>query len=205
MSPFYVASLDIDTDDIANKVFNLRDKWELRSPEYPFYSIGKSSYMDNDPKIYYGEAQILNPILLENFAALYDVVLSFLSGRLAEPVTLAKDLAYPGFHIFDITEKYRNFQAGWHQDRSLKSLEIIGTDNSSFTVSIKLPVSGAGLDWIDKNHIPRHIAYKEKDIVWHNGLTSHRIAGFKDIIGGEYRITLQGHLVRRNGKMEAYW
>ena len=58
---------------------------------------------------------------------------------------------------------------------------------------------------IDEFHQAQHLAYNEKDLVIHNGQTIHRIAGMKEYVPNEYRITLQGHIVRRDGLLEAFF
>jgi len=42
-------------------------------------------------------------------------------------------------------------------------------------------------------------------MIWHDGKTLHRIAGFKEHVPNEFRITMQGHLIRRNNRMEVFW
>lgn len=205
MTPFYVATLDIDTESIRDKLFALRDKWELRSTEYPFYTLGKTAYIDKHSKEYFDGVDKLNPILMDNFADLYDEVVDYFQKVLGEPVKFTEDLAYPGFHIFQ-SDKYLLEHAGsWHQDYPQLTLGLEGTDNSTFTVTIMLPASGGGIDWIDAPKSMKHLAYKEKDITWHTGLSMHRIAAIKEYVEGEYRITLQGHLIRRDGMIQIYW
>lgn len=205
MTPFYVASLDIDTDTIRDKLFSLRDMWELRSAEYPFYTLGKTAYIDKHSEEYFDGVKKLNPVLLANFADLYETVLNYFERVLGEPVKLSTDLAYPGFHIFQSDKYFIEHAGNWHQDHPQITLGLDSTDNSTFTVTIMLPASGGGMDWIDAPKSMKHLAYKEKDITWHTGLSMHRIAGLKEYVEGEYRITLQGHLTRRNGMMEVYW
>jgi hypothetical protein len=33
-------NLDIDTHDVANRVFEQRELWESRSSDYPFFTLG---------------------------------------------------------------------------------------------------------------------------------------------------------------------
>ena len=61
------------------------------------------------------------------------------------------------------------------------------------------------MDYIDEFHQAQHLAYNEKDLVIHNGQIIHRIAGMKEYVPNEYRITLQGHIVRRDGLLEAFF
>ena len=61
------------------------------------------------------------------------------------------------------------------------------------------------MDYMDKFHQQQHLPYYERDLLLHDGLTIHRIAGLKKFVPGEYRITLQGHIVRRNKDLEGFW
>ena len=85
------------------------------------------------------------------------------------------------------------------------TLNLGDKDPSAFTVPISLPVSGGGMDWINEVGGKEHIPYNERELVLHSGLDVHRIAGMKKYMPGEYRITLQGHLIRRDITMEVFW
>jgi hypothetical protein len=78
-------------------------------------------------------------------------------------------------------------------------------DPLAFTVAIKLPKSGGGMDYIDEFHQPQHLQYNEKDLILHDGQTIHRIAGIKEYVPDEHRITFQGHIIRRNNILEVFW
>ena len=205
-TPFNVVSLaDLDTESITERVMLLRDRWELRSDEYPFYTLGKSAYLEGATPAYKEQYKELNTLLVETFPDLYITLVNYLAMNLGQPVRLADNLAFPGFHIFESNERFENKAGHWHHDYPQKTLGLEGKDNSTATVVIKIPKSGAGIDWIDTQGNPQYLAYQEKDVVWHNGLTLHRIAGAKEIVKGEYRITLQGHLIRRANGFELYW
>ena len=60
------------------------------------------------------------------------------------------------------------------------------------------------LDWIDQEG-EHYLPYAENDMIMHDGTNLHRIAGPKDIVPGEYRVTLQGHIIRRDNGLEIYW
>jgi hypothetical protein len=204
--PFNVVSLaDLDTDSIMERLLALKDKWELRSEEYSFYTLGKSAYLEGKTPEYKEQYKELNKLLVDTFPDLYITLVNYVAMMLGQPVRLADDLAFPGFHIFEADESFENIAGNWHQDFPQDTLGLKGKDNSTVTVAIKIPKSGAGIDWIDTEGKPHHLAYNEKDVVWHNGLTVHRIAGFKEIVKGEYRVTLQGHLIRRANGFELYW
>jgi len=202
---FKVNTLDIDNEAITNKLLELKNHWELRSSDFPFYTLGKNAYLDGGDLEYEGNKGKFNKLLLDNFSNLYDTILAYLSKELNEPVTLTEDLAYPGFHIFESDLKFKGIAGNWHTDKPQEKLALIGTNNSTVTVVIKLPTLGGGIDWLDSKDNVQHLEYQEKQIVWHDGLNVHRIAGLKQIVQGDHRITLQGHLIKRNNKMELYW
>jgi len=200
-----VSLADLDTDSIAERVMALRDRWELRSDEYPFYTLGKNAYLEGATPAYKEQYKELNTLLVETFPDLYITLVNYLAMNLGQPVRLADNLAFPGFHIFEADESFKNKAGHWHHDYPQKTLGLEGKDNSTVTVAIKLPKSGAGIEWIDTEGRPHYLAYQEKDVIWHNGLTLHRIAGIKEVVEGEYRITMQGHLIRRANGFELYW
>ena len=85
------------------------------------------------------------------------------------------------------------------------TLNLGNTDPHAFTLPISLPVSGGGMDCLNEVGMMKHIPYNERELVLHSGLDVHRISGMKKYMPGEYRITLQGHLIRRNKSMEVFW
>tara|TARA_R110001599_G_scaffold277135_1_gene478466 strand:- start:6 stop:620 length:615 start_codon:yes stop_codon:yes gene_type:complete len=197
--------LDIDTKEIVNKILAMRDLWISRSKDYPFYTLGRSAYLDGKTDAYYKDSEWQNDILLGEFGELYEKVIDVLQEELEEPVELAHDLSIPGFHIFPSDPKFLTIAGKWHMDFPHTTLELGDEDPYAFTVAIQLPNSGGGMDWIDDKGIKRHLSYKEKELVLHSGLDTHRIAGMKKYVPEEYRITLQGHLIRRNKTMEVFW
>jgi hypothetical protein len=67
-------------------------------------TFGGVSYLDTDPKQYSEEYTKLNPILLENFSELYEIIINKLTPLVGE-CRLAEELAYPGFQILGLKEK----------------------------------------------------------------------------------------------------
>ena len=204
-SKFTTVVTDIDTFDVTNKVLSLRKLWINRSNEFPFYTLGRCAYLDGKTDAYYKDSAWQNNILLGEFSNLYETLLGSLSEVLKEDVFLAHDLSIPGFHIFPSDSKFLNIAGKWHQDYPHVTLGLGESDTFAFTLPIKLPVSGGGMDFIDEFYQPQHLAYNERDLVLHNGDTVHRIAGLKEYTPNEYRITMQGHIVRRNGDLEVFW
>ena len=204
MSAFHVGRLDIDTKDIVKRLMGLREHWQLRSDLYPFYTLGKNAYLDGLTPDYKNHFET-DRIIVENFKDLLDAVIEYLSVLYGEHVVLSFDLACPGFHIFESSMRFQGISGNWHYDYPHETLKLNGTDPSTVTIAIMIPKSGAGLDWIDLNGQQQYLPYHEKDIITHDGATPHRIAGFKEIVHNEYRISMQGHLIRRDKNLELYW
>ena len=197
--------LDFDNKDITNKILAMRDLWINRSKDYPFYTLGRAAYLDGKTDAYSKDSYWQNDMLLGEFGELYEKVIDVLQQELEEPVELAHDLALPGFHIFPSDPKFLTIGGKWHKDIPHTTLELEEEDPYAFTVAIKLPKSGGGMDWIDDEAVIEHIPYQEKELVLHSGKEYHRIASMKDYVPEEYRITLQGHLIRRDKTMEVFW
>ena len=197
--------LDIDTEEIIRSIYDCSQYWESRSDEYPFFTLGKSAYLDGKTDAYYEVSAWLNDILLGHFYGLYESVIHVLQEELEEPIELAHDLALPGFHIFPSSIKFLSIAGNWHQDYPHTTLGLKEIDPYAFTVAIKLPKSGGGMDYMDEFHQPQHLQYNEKDLILHDGKTIHRIAGIKEYVSDEHRITFQGHIIRRDNILEAFW
>ena len=198
-------NLNIDTDVILKHVFSCRPLWQSRSDDYPFFTLGKSAYLDGNTIEYHRESVWLNKLLYRNFSGLYEAVLECLSVQLGEEVTLTQDLALPGFHIFPTDEKFLEIAGKWLTDYPHVTLGLGEQGAQAFTLAIELPSSGGGMDYLDVMGGVHHIPYEEKDLIVHSGLTPHRISGITEYCPCEYRITLQGHLIRRNNNLEAFW
>ena len=173
--------------------------------EYPFFTMGRCAYIDGNTDIYYNDSARLNVILLKKLNFFYENVLDGLSFLLGEPVKLAHDLAIPGFHIFQSDPAFLATSGGWHKDCPHTTLELGGTDPHSFTLPIQLPSSGAGLDYIDDLQQKKYFAYEKNNLMVIDVSLIHRISRLREYLPGEYRITLQGHLIRRGKTLEAFF
>ena len=81
------------------------------------------------------------------------------------------------------------------------SLELGQVDTSAFTVPVMLPTGGGGMESEDGYH-----PYAVGEMIMHDGKQLHRIASYKKYKQGEYRITLQGHIVRDDrGNLIMFW
>lgn len=204
MSPYKVIPLEFDAESIYQRLIKLKPYWELRSSDIPFYTLGKNAYIEGKTPAYKEAMDTYNEILINNFSDLYIVIIKKLEELMGEPVKLATDLAFPGFHIFESDERMKGLAGNWHTDYPHNTLGLEGTDHNTVTIAIKLPESGAGLDWVDGQNWS-YLQYNQKDMIWHNGKNLHRIAGPKEIVPGEYRITMQGHIIKRKNGLELYW
>jgi len=199
-----LTELDINTEEIKAKVLSYEEDWISRATAFPFYTLGRSAYLDGKKASYF-DSEVMNTELCASFSGLYAKVLAALSDQLGEGVYMTEDLACPGFHIFRSAPQMTNMAGDWHYDYPHITLGIQAKDVSSFTVAIALPASGGGMDYLDDKGNECHIPYIEGGMLVHSGATRHRISGLKEYTRGEYRITLQGHLIRRAGKMEVFW
>jgi len=199
------SKLDIDTQEISKKVLSLKKLWISRSNKFPFFTLGRCAYLDGKTEAYYKDSAWQNNILLNNFADLYTTVNEWLSKKFKTPVCLAENLSIPGFHIFPSSQKSIGISGKWHVDLPHKILNIETKTSGAYTVAIKIPSLGAGIDWIDHEGCKNYLPYTEGNIILHSGSDLHRIASIKKHVLEEYRITLQGHIINRNNKLEVYW
>lgn len=204
-SPFTIVPMDIDIGTVVCKVLSMKDKWIDRSDKYPFFTLGRCAYLDGKTDAYYNNLKEENEMMVHVFADLYTEIGIVLNSVFAEDIYLTTELRVPGFHIFPSDKKFLAISGKWHQDHPHVTLGLDNIDSYAFTLVIKLPKSGGGMDYFDDFHQAQHLAYNEKDLVIHNGQTIHRIAGMKEYVPNEYRITLQGHIVRRDGLLEAFF
>ena len=204
MSPFILDKLDIDTDLISDKVFRLQKYWISRSDEFPFYTLGRCAYLDGRTPEYKQESKILNPILRQEFGGLYEIVIKYLENKFKEHIELNDSLAHPSFHIF-ISSPFLLTHAGlWHEDYPHLTHGLGDVDPYTFTVAIKLPTGGGGMDYIEDG-MQKYLPYEIGGIIGHDGKVMHRIASLKKYVPYEPRITLQGHLIRINGVLNLFW
>lgn len=202
---FTAEILDIDTDDIVSKIMRLKPLWIPRSEDFKFYTLGRCAYLDGIKPQYKEEIKFSNPLLRKEFSDLYLTVIDYMSKHLGETVFLNNELAHPSFHILESNE-YALYNGGsWHMDYPQLAVGHQIPDQTTFTLAIKLPTGGAGIDYSDDQRAIQYLDYKEKQIIVHDGLTMHRIAPLKEYVPGEFRITMQGHIIRIKGKLNMFW
>lgn len=207
---FDVVDLDLDCEEICEKVFRNQDKWIDRDI---FYTFGASSYIDDNNE-YNANLEKSNSVLFNCFSDLYKKL------EIHFGATLNKEIAYPGFHIFD--ERCHNIDGSIHFDSSYLRLPIYKKSFSnpqSFTILLKKPSTGAGLnvwDKIDLKRIPpskreqyikniqkigepTYMEYELGKMYVHSGEVLHQIANTGGLMG-DSRVTLQGHVIQDGDK-----
>lgn len=215
------------------KVLSFREQWTQRG-DAPFYTLGLCSYIDmyTRPEVYRAEAQANNDFLLQHFGGLLLLLQTALTQSLVAPVEFCEDLAWPGFHIFEMDETFEIEHARRHYDRQyVHHSWPEGADFErplSFTLCLDLPASGAGLRlWSihleDTNQQKplltaeeftclqelqpfQEESYSTGTLVHHSGHQLHQIGPFQgDAEKGEMRLTMQGHGIQVNGTWWLYW
>ncbi len=224
--------------EVGSTVHLLKSYWSQVNPPSDFYTLGVASYIEfckpEDARIeYYGKAQRYNPVLKEYFSGLLENVRGTLERQLGEPVKYMEDFAIPGFHIW-LTEAIPTHQtASVHFDLQYQRLnwpssgEVEYDKPISFTLPIKLPTEGGGMNVWDLSYreitnlveqgIPVDMEemqvgrtqfqyeYSLGKLVMHSGHFLHQIAPVPGVQPGDERITLQGHALRCGGHWQVYW
>jgi len=221
------------SDDQASKyayrVRSHKSLWAKRNPAMS--TLGTASYLDGYPKLdYIKMSQSSNVFMKEHYQDLLDDVLVYFQERCPQSTVKYKDnAALPGFHIFHCNKLFSMKVASVHKDLQFQRLtfsddsEIDSDYTMSFTLSLELPESGAGLYTFDSPDLgllhyvippplvhtfskKTRIDYKVGWMVVHNGMTFHMIAPCKE---DKYkkRITLQGHGVyeKNENTWWLYW
>ena len=184
----------------SSKVLKLKDFWESRSNDFPCFTLGKAAYLDGNNNIYTDGAKKLNKILIKEFKSLYTHIQSILSLEFNEDIHLNTELALPGFHIFPSDPKLLSIAGNWHIDTPHLTLNLGDKDTYAFTLPIQLPTGGGGMESRES-----YYAYEVGQMILHKGNELHRIANFKEYKPNEHRITLQGHIVRVDGRLYMFW
>ena len=191
-------------EKIFNTVRLLRDHWDKRASNMDFYTLGKAAYLDGNTPAYFECREGTNPILFKHFGFMYEDLREMLSVVLGEPVFFNHDIALPGFHVFPSDPQFLSMSGSWHVDLPHNTLGLGNQDTQAFTIAIKLPTGGGGMD-MRINGKDEYVEYEEGKMYLHDGTDVHRISCYKECRPDEYRITLQGHIVRNNGELITFW
>lgn len=216
---------------IRTTVYELRNLWMPREHELPLYTLSAASYIDaaRSFSFYCELAASHNPVLKQNFGWIYERLGEALSQHLQAPVSYSEQYALPGFHVFLMHPLFRQPVASVHCDLQYRLLDwgpaeaVDWTRPLSFTISISLPPSGAGLnvwdlehnEWKNMSHMERQYAtkaatrvfvpYETGKLVLHSGHQVHQIAPMTNAEAEDERITLQGHAILRENVWQVYW
>ena len=200
-------ALDFDCKQVADNVRGLgrMGKWESRSDEFPFFTLGKSAYLDGNSGTYYKGADGMNLTLFRTFNSFYKEVAGKLSTFLGEWVVFNPKLALPGFHIFPADPKLLSVSGNWHLDSPHETLGIGDKDVHAFTIAVEMPTGGGGMDFRFGGDEDQYVEYNVGEMFIHSGAVPHRIASYRQYVEGDCRITLQGHIVRDGKDLIAFW
>lgn len=200
-------ALDFDCKQVADNVKDLGriGKWESRSDEFPFYTLGKSAYLDGNSETYHEKSNTMNFIMLGFFRDLYKEVTFKLSDFFDEWVGYDHEFALPGFHIFPADPKLLSVSGNWHLDTPHETLGLGDKDAHAFTVAVEMPTGGGGMDFRFGGDEDQYVEYNVGEMFIHSGAVPHRIASYRQYVEGDCRITLQGHIVRDGKDLIMFW
>ena len=183
-------------EDLFQRVLEARPHWTARRGEWMF-TLGAASYLDGPACDRL--ARNTNPVLLATFGDLYDRLGKHFEAALHAPVGYDPAIALPGFHVFVCGPQMRGEQARIHRDTPHLQRAWDGpiSDPFSFTLPVRLPAAGGGLNyWVGL--AARYLPYEPGRLYVVGPDVVHQIANRVDLADGEYRVTLQGHGVRRS-------
>lgn len=222
-----------DTLHQLQKIWICRDK-----SANSFFTLGAASYLEFDNLVdgkdnYDSIAKKYNPILEKHFGWLYERVRIFLEQYLGTVVNYESNLALPGFHVWLSSGIFTQPTASIHFDlqhkfHDWKHLDKIDfTKVISFTLPIKLPKYGGGLNVWNTSHQEyidvynqglvndiedlqnlsqkTLVPYQVGNIVIHSGNSLHQIAPVSQVDIADERITFQGHGVFCDEEWKLYW
>ena len=214
--------------EICGRVMMLRDLWVPRASTGDFFTLGTASYLDAISKQhnYFDLAAARNIPLGVHFGWLHERIRLFFELFLGEMVFYDPYYALPGFHIFIMDGSDRRLdKSALRAHFDLQWMNITSkTPNGalSFTLPLELPTGGSSMHiwqarYLDavrlgvgaaeyaSNHDPQIVPYEMGRMVVHDGLVLHAIGGSSLATPKGYRITLQGHGVRRPAGWMLYW
>jgi hypothetical protein len=220
-----------ECEQVGATVDALRAYWESTSAYGRTYVLGAASYIHaigGAGPAYHDRARRLTPVLRARFGWMYARLTASLARGLGAPVALAEQLAPPGFHVYRWDPQMHLLRCSVHVDLQFEAHDFTryGAPDLahplSFTVAIRAPATGAGMNVWDHTHgeartrsrpdfrreldatPPRRVRYGLGELTVHSGLHFHQIAPIV-LEPGETRLTLQGHAIRCGDTWQAYW
>ncbi len=217
-----------ECEDWVLTTLMLNAHWRKWRQEVPFYTLGLAAYLDCRDGLqsrYHDRTlqEANNRFLAQHFHPLFECVQQAMQQHFQEPVQLASLAAWPGFHIYQPHPVFASPVAKIHRDRQYRDVfpgeHFKAQDLYTFTLPLSNP-EGSGMNWwreepgnpaadpdcgSDGNpeSSPEFIAYQVGELVLHDGLQLHQAVLQCD--GMQERITLQGHAVRKQGRLWLYW
>ncbi|MGH3379378.1 MAG: hypothetical protein ACRDP6_32065 [Actinoallomurus sp.] len=235
-----IDTIDVLTEtgsaELRETVRGLRRYWTPRGPEPAvFFTLGAPSYLDLTPNPgsddYQRHADVSRPVLLDSVGWLYENLAKLLSEYLSAPVDYPDHLGLPGFHIWLAAAVFTKPSAPMHFDLQYRSIgwppETDLTRHISFTLPLRLPAAGGGLNvwdvshdqfrhaiakgWIEsvtdlkRFHALHYIPYALGRMVIHSGHLLHQVAPSSSVQPDDERLTLQGHGIWCADRWLLYW
>ena len=220
-----------ECEQVAVVVDDLRPFWEKTSSHGRTYVLGAASYIHANGKKagpeYHDRRRRLAPVMRERLGWMYARLTRALAAALGAPVTLADDLAPPGFHLYRWDPKLHLLRCSLHVDLQFESHDFTRYGDPdlahplSYTVAIRIPATGCGMNLWHKTREdsvrggrdfrarlesspPVNVRYGRGELTMHSGLYFHQIAPMQ-LSPGEMRLTLQGHAIRCGDTWQTYW
>lgn len=192
----------------------------------PLRALGTPAYRFADTRaVYLQQVRPENELLRQNLSATYSAVLSALSTLFSERVVLSSEAAHPGFHVLEFC-RFPFYEPGPpHTDAPFLRVPwrdprlVDPSMNFSFVLPVALPRQPCGLEislpqrYLPSPNAPDCAEARPASVsVPYSIGVLHVFAGSwlhrPSLASGtpqELRITLQGHVVRLNGRLIAYW
>ena len=168
-------------DLVATQIDQLQQYWIPRGtsqyPDVHMYTLGVASYIDCKPYQRYTEGKsIFNPILLNSFDWLYNIVVQKVTENFGQ-AEIFNTLAVPGFHVmghkpnatlipqdkYQCSDKYpcTSIHIDYPQYEHkiwIEQFQSIDWDNPlTLTLPIELPHNGGGLyTWLNQEPLKKH-------------------------------------------------
>ncbi|WP_148708561.1 hypothetical protein [Pseudomonas wadenswilerensis] len=181
-------------------------------------TVGRPAYLSQDSgKEYERSALAENSGQWRRFEALYSEVFGVLARFLGEVVLMSGRAAIPGFHIIRNSANFPRYEGGVpHVDSSYLHVpafvgEQLGRDQYSFTLLLSRENDNVGLEYwapgtTEADAILQaplaFVPYCRGNLVIFDSRLVHRIAPFSSELE---RVTLQGHIIRLEGRLVAFW
>ncbi|MEQ9006804.1 MAG: hypothetical protein RLP12_02895, partial [Ekhidna sp.] len=117
-----------------------------------FWTLGRASYLDGTSA--HGDGISENEVIAQNFGPLLSQVTEVLEKELGRSAYTCRDFALPGFHIYQGNEVFPTglaYGGSVHLDKPHIQAEFKFEieDVISFTLPLRLPEKGAGLNYWD--------------------------------------------------------